>query len=442
MGDTGIGALLVRLRIARGWSQQRVADEYNALEGRSAKTGKEIGRYEREARIPIPYARRYLAQIFGVDVALLDLAVATSKGQRDGADAEITLSVPSPGESCFRGVPLSEDAAHSADFARFIAHRNADEFVVEQLEADVGRLARTYVSHPLMEQYVEIRRLRDGVFELLRGRQHPRQTSDLYLSASRLCGLSAHVCLDLGAYDSAATHARTARACAEAAGHEGMLAWVRAVESLIAYWTGRYEQAARLAQAGRRHRASGSIGARLASLEARALAIIGDSAGALAALSDAERSREAISGGDEVLGVFDFPAAKQFAYAGTTLLAVGGREHVHRAIVSADTAIRLYRSGDGDDQSVGDLFAAHLDLASGHLLLGDLEGTEAMLAFVLQSSPERMSASIVHRLTVLGRELEGPQYGGAVQALHLRDRLQHTAVRASQSAAHPPELPT
>ncbi|MFJ5682939.1 helix-turn-helix domain-containing protein [Streptomyces sp. NPDC093099] len=445
MGDTGIGALLVRLRTARGWSQQRVADEFNALEGRSAKTGKEIGRYEREARIPIPYARGYLAQIFGVDVALLDQAVATSKGRRDGAnatDAEIVLSVPSPKDNCVRGEPLSEDAVRSAEFARFIAYRNADEFVVEQLEADIGRLARTYVSHPLMEQYVEIRRLRDGVFDLLRGRQHPRQTTDLYLSASRLCGLSAHVCLDLGDYDSAATHARTARACAEAAGHEGMPAWVRAVESLIAYWTGRYEQAARLAQAGLRHRASGSIGARLASLEARALAIVGDSAGALAALSDAERSREAVSGRDEVPGVFDFPVAKQFAYAGTTLLAVGGQERVQKAIVSAETAIRLYRSADGDDQSVGDLFASHLDLAHGHLLLGDLDGAEEMLGFVLTASPERMSASIVRRLIVLGRELEGPQYGGAAQAVHLRERLQHTAVLAASPAAHPPELPT
>ncbi|MFF8322001.1 helix-turn-helix domain-containing protein [Streptomyces bobili] len=445
MGDTGIGALLVRLRTVRGWSQQRVADEFNTLEGRSAKTGKEIGRYEREARIPIPYARKYLAQVFGVDVALLDRAVATSKGRRDVAGAtevEIVLSALSPEGNGVCGDSLSEDAVRSAEFARFIAHRNADEFVVEQMEADVGRLARTYVSHPLMEQYVEIKRLRDGVFELLRGRQRPRQTVDLYLSASRLCGLSAHVCLDLGAYDSAATHARTARACAETAGHEGMLAWVRAVESLIAYWTGRYEQAARLAQAGRRHRASGSIGARLASLEARALAIAGDSSGALAALSDAERSREAISGRDEVPGVFDFPVAKQFAYAGTTLLAAGGQEHVQRAIVSAETAIRLYRSADGDDQSVGDLFAAHVDLARGHLLLGDLDGTEEMLGFVLGSSPERMSASIVRRLTALGRELGGPQYGGAAQAVHLRERLQHTAVRASPPVAHPPELPT
>ncbi|MER6707346.1 helix-turn-helix domain-containing protein [Streptomyces fumanus] len=446
LNGTGIGSLLVHLRTARGWSQQRVADEYNVLEGRHAKTGKEIGRYEREARIPVPYARRYLAQVFGVEVALLDRAAAVSKGRRGseagpvkGENEPLARSFPSSG---IRGKTLSEDAARSAEFARFIARRNADEVVVEQVDADVGRLARTYVSHPLMEQYVEIKRLRDGVFELLRGRQHPRQTTDLCLSASRLCGLFAHVCLDLGDYGSAATHARTARASAAAAGHEGMLAWVRAVESLIAYWTGQYEQAARLAHEGRRHRASGSIRARLASLEARALAMVGDSVGALTALSDAEHAREAMSGRGEEPGIFDFPAAKQFAYAGTTLLAVGGRQHVQRAIGSARTAIRLYRSADGDDQSVGDLFAAHLDLARGHLLLGDLDGTEETLGFVLRSSPERMSASIVRRLTALGRELAGPQYGGATQAVHLRERLQHIAVRASSPAARPPESPT
>ncbi|MFD3565023.1 helix-turn-helix domain-containing protein [Streptomyces sp. NPDC058686] len=443
MGDTGIGALLVRLRTSRGWTQQQVADEYNVLEGRAAKTGKEIGRYEREARVPVPYTRKHLAQVFGVDVAVLDRAVAVSRRRRDGASSVETVeehAPPVPAPRSATGV-VSADASASAEFARFVAVRNADELVVEQLEADVARLARSYVSHPLLELYVEIRQLRDGVFELLRGRQRPRQTSDLYVSASRLCGLSAHVCLDLGHYDEAATHARAARACAEAAGHEGLLAWVRAVESLIAYWTGRYEQAARLAQAGRHHRSGGTIGARLASLEARALAIAGDQAGAAAALLDAEHARDTMRGYDDAPGVFAFPAAKQFAYAGTTHLAIGGRDHVQQAIASASTAVRLYRSAENDDQSVGDLFAAHVDLARGHLLLEDVEGAEAMLGFVLEAPPERVSASIVRRLVDLGRELNAPQYGGAAQATQLRERLQHTAVLAARPAALPRELP-
>ena len=184
---------------------------------------------------------------------------------------------------------------------------------------------------------------------------------------------------------------------------------------------------------------SGCLGHRLASLEARALAIVGDRAGAVAALADTERSREAVPGYDEVRGIFAFPVAKQFAYAGTTQLAVGGREHIQQAIASADTtAIRLYRSAEDDDQSGGDLFAAHVDLARGHLLLSDLDGTEAMLEGVLESPPERMSASIVRRLTALGRELSGPQYGGAAQAAPTRTTPAHGRPRgvAELSAAH------
>ncbi|WP_435241831.1 helix-turn-helix domain-containing protein [Streptomyces cucumeris] len=439
MGDTGIGELLVRLRTDRGWSQQRVADEYNALEGRSAKTGKELGRYERETRVPVPYTRKYLAKVFGVDVAVLDRAATVTKRRRGSGEPSLCSE-----RAHARPVAdsMSADAVASADFARFIAQRNADVAVVEQLEADVAHLARAYVSHPLLELYVEIKRLRNAAFELLRGRQHPRQTTDLYVAASRLCGLSAHVCLDLGDYTSAATHARTARACAGAAGHEGMLAWVRAVESLIAYWSGRYEQAAGLARAGRGHRTSGSIAVRLASLEARALAMGGDEAGASAALTDADRFRQAMYCTDEPAGLFAFPAAKQFAYAGTTYLAMGGQIHTQQAISAAGTAIRLYRGAEEDDQSVGDLFAAHVDLARAHLLLGDLEGTEVMLAFVLDSPPGRLSASIVRRLGALCRELSRPQYGGAAQAAHLRERLQYTVVLAASPAARPPELPT
>ncbi|WP_251062088.1 MULTISPECIES: helix-turn-helix domain-containing protein [unclassified Streptomyces] len=166
MGDTGIGALLIRLRTARGWTQQRVADEYNALEGRAAKTGKKIGRYERGARIPVPYTRKHLAQAFGVDVAVLDRAVAVSKSLRGEDDRAPEPPQERPARpvvpSCSGVGAVWADAVVSADFARFIAQRNADELVVVQLEADVARLARAYVSHPLLELYVEIKRLRDG----------------------------------------------------------------------------------------------------------------------------------------------------------------------------------------------------------------------------------------------------------------------------------------
>ncbi|AXI77181.1 hypothetical protein [Peterkaempfera bronchialis] len=46
-----------------------------------------------------------------------------------------------------------------------------------------------YVSKPVPELIHEIGTLRRGVFDLLQGRQHPQQTIQLYLAASRLSGL-------------------------------------------------------------------------------------------------------------------------------------------------------------------------------------------------------------------------------------------------------------
>ncbi|WP_406454735.1 hypothetical protein OH768_17705 [Streptomyces sp. NBC_01622] len=99
-----------------------MADEYNALEGRATKTGKEIGRYEREVRIPVPYTRKYLAQVFGVDAGELDRAVAISKSRRNGggpAEAQQTLPAQRMAHPRTAVGAVSVDAVDSAEFARF-----------------------------------------------------------------------------------------------------------------------------------------------------------------------------------------------------------------------------------------------------------------------------------------------------------------------------------
>ncbi|MFE9570377.1 helix-turn-helix domain-containing protein [Streptomyces sp. NPDC006692] len=334
---------------------------------------------------------------------------------------------------------LAVDAAASAKFARFVAARNADATTVDQLESDVARLARQFVSHPVAEVFTEIRDLREETFGLLRGRQFPRQTADLYMIAGRLCGLSAHVCLDAGDYSSATTHSRTVWVCAEAAGDNELRAWVRSVESLIAFWKGRPVQAAQLAQAGQQFRSPGTIGVRLASLEARALAVAGNAAAAADALKTANRAREAARDDDEDPGIFNFPVAKQFAYAGTTHLAIGGHRNVLKAIECAETAVTLYRRAADDDQSTGDLLAAHLDIARGHMLTGDLDATESLLSFVLDGESGQLSASILTRLDALGRELGASQYRGSSQVTQLRERIKSTAVPASLPDTEPSE---
>ncbi|WP_267241720.1 helix-turn-helix domain-containing protein [Streptomyces sp. PR69] len=318
---------------------------------------------------------------------------------------------------------LAADAAESAQFARFLTARNVDATVIHQLDSDVARLARQFVSHPLEELFADIRDLRREVFSLLHGRQLPKETLDLYVVAGRLCGLSAHVCLDVGDYSSAATHARAAWVCAAAADHNGLKGWVRAVESLIAYWDGDPLRAVQLARVGQQHMSPGSIRVRLASLEARALSAVGDTKETTRALRAAEDARGAVSGEDEVSGLFAFPIAKQHAYAATTRLALGGRRNILLAVESAHQAVAEYSKVEDDDQSTGDLRAAHLDIARGHMLEGELEGVESALGCVLDTPRAGLSASIVKRLTALHRDLGAHQYRGSSQAIRLRARI-------------------
>ena len=126
----------------------------------------------------------------------------------------------------------------------------------------------------------------------------------------------------------------------------------------LRFWNGNPQRAADLAQHGQRYAASGSVGVRLASLEARALAVAGDAQGAVAALVTAEQARDAMQGPDVMPGVFSFPTAKQLTYAGTTHLAIGGPGHVQQAIDCAGTAVDLYRVAAADDRSTFDLLAS------------------------------------------------------------------------------------
>jgi hypothetical protein len=340
-----------------------------------------------------------------------------------------------PGGTAAAEAPVDEARRSAADtelsvrLARHAAETNVNALVLEQFDADVERLARDFVSRPLSLLAPEIRTARGAVFRLLEGRQQPGQTRHLYVLAGWLSGLAAHVSLDLGDRSAAATHARTVVQCAEIAKHPPLSAWARSFQSLVAYWAGDYRRAGDLAQAGQgegRGPGTGTITARLLSLEARARAAEGDNRGALRTLALAHEARDA-AGPDELPGVFSFPEAKQWVYAGTTLLAVGGDERIRDAISASDRAVELYRAGPEDDRSPGDLHAAHLDLATACLASGEVEGAGAKLSEVFVA--EGYTASITIRLRNLAALLGSEPYRGVRSATDLRARIHEAALR-------------
>ncbi|MEU9607564.1 helix-turn-helix transcriptional regulator [Streptomyces sp. NPDC048057] len=418
---------LRRRRNAQRWTQAQVAErvcaQVRAATGRDPELDANwVSRLERGAITwPSGDYRAALCAVFQVtSEAELDLS------PKGSAAPEGTPAAEAPPDDVRS---LGADAELSARLARHAAETNVNALVLEQFDADVDRLARDFVSRPLPLLVPEIRAVRGEVFRLLEGRQHPRQTRHLYVVAGWLSGLAAHVSLDLGDRSAAATHARTVVQCAEISEHSPLRAWARSFQSLAAYWAGDYRRAGDLAQAGqseRRGPGTGTIKARLLSLEARARAAEGDNHSALRILALAHEARGA-AGPDELPGVFSFPEAKQWAYAGTTLLAAGGEEEIRHAISASNRAVELYQAGPERDRSPGDLQAAHLDLATAYLASGEVEGAGAKLSEVLTA--EGYTASITIRLRNLAALLGSEPYRGAQSAVDLRAHIHEVTVR-------------
>lgn len=83
MAAETMGELLIRLRTERGWTQQQVADRYCSVSGTVKKDAREVGRWERETRVPTPYTRVFIAKVFGVPASTLDRAAAASRRRRE-----------------------------------------------------------------------------------------------------------------------------------------------------------------------------------------------------------------------------------------------------------------------------------------------------------------------------------------------------------------------
>ena len=133
----------------------------------------------------------------------------------------------------------------AARFATFAEIDNVGPEAIAQLQDDVVHLANAYIREPLTAIMADLIEEQETVFRLLEGKQKPALSRDLYLLAGVVSGLTAKASQDLGRFHDAMTHARTLYVCADNADHQGLRAWARGLQSLIAYWAGRPQEAAR-----------------------------------------------------------------------------------------------------------------------------------------------------------------------------------------------------
>jgi hypothetical protein len=334
-------------------------------------------------------------------------------------------------------------AAESAQFAQFAEQTNVGPHTLEQFQADLRRIAAAYPNQPVYPMFVELRQLRDRAFELLEGRQRPDQTRDLYLVAGLLCGALANASFDLGWLYAAETQARTAFLCAELAGHNGLRAWVRGMQSLVAFWDDHPRTAADLAAAGWRYvPETGTARVRLAAIEARARGRLGEAAEVDAALARAEAARDAVAGADEPGGMLAFPEAKQLLYAASARLWLGGADATRAAEHDAAAAVRAYEQDPPELRRAGELCLAHLDLAETHLARDDVDGAATQVHGVLELSGRRRTASVARRLHQLAAALDRPRHHDSRVALDAREDIAVFLRTPVAPAAAPPSPET
>lgn len=207
---------------------------------------------------------------------------------------------------------------------------NVGPAVIEQLRAEVTRLARSFPNAPRYQVFGHACALRDRSFALLDGRQRVSESHDLYFLAGAACGMLAEVTLDFGFHEEAMAHTRTALLCATQAGHAGLTAWIRGEQSNIAYCAGRPQHAVQFARTGQDHAIGGTVSAWLPALEARSASRLADAEATRAALVRVGEAREQVRPDelDEIGGILAFPVPKQHFYGAESYLGIGAGAEV------------------------------------------------------------------------------------------------------------------
>lgn len=280
---------------------------------------------------------------------------------------------------------------------------NVGDESMDSLRAETARLALAYPREPLTLLTGDIASLQDYVFTLLEGRQKPREARELYVVAGIASGMVAKATHDLGDSRMAMTHARTALLCAQNAEHPALTAWIRGLQSLIAYWASAPREALTYAQAGTGiSGTSGTTGIWLASLEARAWSVLGNGAESLTAIERADdlRTHLALDDLDEFGGICQFSQARQLYYAADASatfqrLHNGGEPLGPHAEFYAAEAVAAYDSAPAAEQSFGDQSGARTDLALTRISSGDLDGAYDAITPVLRLPVEQRIHGVI-----------------------------------------------
>ncbi|MET8996253.1 helix-turn-helix domain-containing protein [Amycolatopsis sp. Hca4] len=421
-------------RYTHGLSQTAVAARCNDLlgDGRAPMTGKRISEYEawpQRGIRPTVHVLTLLARVYGtVPRALLaeDELPLLPEPERLVLDQlpSDPVTVPAAGSGRLDAAAIRAAAHASGAHAERAEVTEVGAITLEQLDHDVVELARASIRTRPEEIFDELVRVRDRVFRLLQRRAHPAQQSHLYLLAGQTCGLLANASMELGCHGAAAEQSRAAWVYAELIGHNGLKAWLRGTQALIAFWSGNPREAAHLARAGREYLRHGTGFVRLCNIESRAWAHLGDVRETQKVIGMGHHARDHVTEPDElhdlVGGEFGFDEARQsFCNAGAWVQV--GKPGL--AIEAAERALRLYATEAERNRRYGGEPSTRLEMTDGYLAARELDAADAALAPVIGTAATTGVAHLATRLSGICATLDGPPYRNSREARELAERI-------------------
>ncbi|MFF5893817.1 hypothetical protein ACFY72_34375 [Streptomyces globisporus] len=344
-------------------------------------------------RLPNRDARRVLVAWFGHSMERLWAPVgevASRGGALDLEGADL--------HEMRRGAAMA--ARRARDFALGAEQGQLGDETLGYLQDEVRRITEQYPRVPLPTLFDDLAAAQSDAFRLIEGgRARPSQMRQLHVMATLLSWHMAKACHDLGDESSAMMHARAAGVSAEQAEHPALSALVHGLKSLISYWSGRGEDALFHARRGAAEyqQVHGTVSVWLPSLEARAAALLGDAAGAAAAVEQAARRREAVEPDDldELGGLLTFPVEKELYYRVETQVLLGQGATGTATGEAAEQAVAAFSDPDAPYWAFGDEAGARCNLAVVRLHDDELDGTVDALRPVLDLPPAQRNRGIV-----------------------------------------------
>ena len=243
---------------------------------------------------------------------------------------------------------------------------------IQYLDQAIEHIARIYLTAEPAELTDEVRLYVAWVRRLLNNSRAPAQHHRLYVQLGYLTGILAQLSLARGDHHATEGYCAAAMQAADEAGDGQLRAWILSIQAMLAAYTDQHQDVIDLTSAGLEaaSQAAGATAVKLASLQARAHANLGNRAAAEAAMALARQTMRQVPPEQQERGLFAFPEEKLASHEGQVWLQLGAPERAQKPLWRA---LHLLDSAIGARRSPVDQAMVRLHLARSHAELGQFD---------------------------------------------------------------------